>query len=182
MSDTVIGNREKMKRAAIRTAGVKGRTFMKRLRRRRGDGEGGQSLVEFALVAPVLLLLTFGMCLFGIAFNKYLTLNNAVEVGGQLLAEERGATGGSGEPADPCTGATDAAENAAPNLPLSTSGTFTYNINGNSSTGTSCTSGQSEMVSGGYATMTVSVPITFYVPFMGSQSFTLTSSVQEIIQ
>jgi Flp pilus assembly protein TadG len=183
MNDTVMGSSEQMAGRAIRSAAATSRTFMERVRARRGDAESGQALVEFAYVAPVLLVVTFGLCLFGIGFNKYLTLNNAVEIGGQLLSQERGETGGTGEPADPCTAASTAAENAAPNLSLASSATWTYNINGNSSTGTSCSSGQAEMgQGGGYAIMTVSIPISFYVPFMGSQSFTLTSSVQEVIQ
>jgi Flp pilus assembly protein TadG len=183
MDDSVIGSSEEKSRAPFRRARAKARFFMQRMGARRGHGESGQTLVEFAYVAPVLLLVTFGMCLFGMAFNKYLTLNNAVEIGGQLLSQERGGTGGTGEPADPCTAASTAAENAAPNLNLGSNATWTYNINGNSSTGTACSSGQSEMgQGGGYAIMTVSIPLTFYVPFLGSQSFTLTSSVQEVIQ
>ena len=182
MDDTVMGSSEKMAGPARRAAGARGRTFLRLMRARRADAESGQALVEFAYVAPVLLLVTFGMCLFGIAFNKYLTLNNAVEIGGQLLAVERGETGGTGQPADPCTGASTATEVAAPNLNLASAATWTYNNNGNSSTGTASSSGQSEMVAGGYVTMTVSIPLTFNVPFLGSQSFTLTSSIEEVIQ
>jgi Flp pilus assembly protein TadG len=182
MNDTVMGSSDERSRAAIRTAGAKVRTFMKRFRVRRGDGDSGQSLVEFSFVAPVLLLLTFGMCLFGIGFNKYLTLNNAVQAGAQLLAEERGETGGTGQPADPCTGATAAAEAAAPNLNLASSATWSYNINGETYSTSSCSTGQTYMVSGGYATMTVTYPLSFYVPFLGNQSFSLTSTVEEVIQ
>ena len=43
--------------------------------------EKGQALVEFALVAPLLLLLLFGIIQFGIAFNNSLTLTDAVRAG-----------------------------------------------------------------------------------------------------
>jgi Flp pilus assembly protein TadG len=43
--------------------------------------EHGQALVEFALVAPVLLLLLFGIVQFGIAFNNSISLTDAVRAG-----------------------------------------------------------------------------------------------------
>lgn len=39
--------------------------------------EKGQSLVEFALVVPVLVLLLFGIADFGRAFHAYLTIDHA---------------------------------------------------------------------------------------------------------
>ena len=41
----------------------------------------GQALVEFALVAPVLLLLLFGIVQYGIAFNHSISLTDAVRAG-----------------------------------------------------------------------------------------------------
>jgi Flp pilus assembly protein TadG len=175
MNRMVIGSSEKKAGTAIRTAGRRRCSPMDRMRGRRGDGESGQTLVEFSMVAPVLLLLTFGMCLFGIAFNKYLTLNNAVEVGGQLLSEERG----SGV-ADPCAAASTATENAAPNIPL-TNTSFSYNIAGTSYPNTNSCSGVT-LSEGSNVTETASYQLTFYVPFMGNQSYTLNSSVEEIVQ
>lgn len=43
--------------------------------------EHGQALVEFALVAPVLLLLVLGIAQFGIAFNNSISLTQAVSAG-----------------------------------------------------------------------------------------------------
>lgn len=43
--------------------------------------EKGQALVEFALVAPLLLLLLFAIIQFGIAFKNSLTLTDAVRAG-----------------------------------------------------------------------------------------------------
>jgi len=59
-------------------------------------GERGAALVEFALVAPLMLTLVFAMCSFGFLFNRYLELTEAVNVGAEQLAVARGNT------LDPC--------------------------------------------------------------------------------
>jgi Flp pilus assembly protein TadG len=46
-------------------------------------------MVEFALVAPILLLLVFGIVQFGILFNNYLTLTDAVRAGARQAAVSR---------------------------------------------------------------------------------------------
>jgi Flp pilus assembly protein TadG len=46
-------------------------------------------MVEFALVAPLLLALVFGIVQFGIAFNNYLTLTDAVRAGSRQGAVSR---------------------------------------------------------------------------------------------
>ncbi len=46
----------------------------------------GQSLVEFALVLPVLILLIIGMVELGFAFYSYMTVANANREGGRLAA------------------------------------------------------------------------------------------------
>lgn len=43
--------------------------------------ERGQTLTEFALVLPLLALLLFGVIQFGIVFNHYVTLTDAVRAG-----------------------------------------------------------------------------------------------------
>jgi Flp pilus assembly protein TadG len=43
--------------------------------------ERGQTMTEFALVLPILILLLFGVVQFGIAFNNYLMLTDAVRAG-----------------------------------------------------------------------------------------------------
>jgi len=99
-----------------------------RLRRRlrhRAASERGSSLVEFAIVLPLLMLVTTGIFAFGFALNNYLELTNAVNIGAQLLAVSRG------DQSNPCTAAITALYNAAPNL---TEGnlafTFTFTSNG----------------------------------------------------
>jgi Flp pilus assembly protein TadG len=51
--------------------------------------EEGQAMVEFALVIPVLLLLVFGIIQFGILFNNYVTLTDAVRAGARQAAVSR---------------------------------------------------------------------------------------------
>jgi Flp pilus assembly protein TadG len=50
------------------------------LRHRLAD-ERGQSAAEFALVAPVLIMLVLGAIQFGIAFNTWVTLTDAARAG-----------------------------------------------------------------------------------------------------
>jgi Flp pilus assembly protein TadG len=73
--------------------------------------EDGQSLVEFALVLPVLGLLLFGILEFGVAFSHYLTLTDAVRVGGRVAAVSR-------LESDRCTPAQDAIKNNRGSLDL----------------------------------------------------------------
>jgi Flp pilus assembly protein TadG len=60
--------------------------------------ERGQSLTEFALVLPLLAVLLFGIIQFGITFNNYITLTDAVRAGarkgtvGRHLADPVGET------------------------------------------------------------------------------------------
>jgi Flp pilus assembly protein TadG len=63
--------------------------------------ENGQALVEFALVAPLLFLILFGIVQFGIAFMNSVALTDAVRAGARKAAVSRTA-------ADP-TAATDSA-------------------------------------------------------------------------
>jgi Flp pilus assembly protein TadG len=60
--------------------------------------ERGQTLVEFALVLPILSLLLLGVIQFGVAFNNCITLTDAVRAGarkgavGRHLANPQAAT------------------------------------------------------------------------------------------
>jgi Flp pilus assembly protein TadG len=61
---------------------------MVRIRRRRGarPASRGQSLVEFALVFPIFILLLAGMIDFGIGLYSYMTIINAARDGARLAA------------------------------------------------------------------------------------------------
>lgn len=54
-----------------------------------GRRQDGQALVEFAIVTPVLLLLVLGIVQFGILFNNYITLTDAVRAGARQAAVSR---------------------------------------------------------------------------------------------
>jgi Flp pilus assembly protein TadG len=49
----------------------------------------GQAITEFAIVLPVFALLLFGVIQFGIVFNRYLALTDAVRAGARTAAVSR---------------------------------------------------------------------------------------------
>jgi Flp pilus assembly protein TadG len=49
----------------------------------------GQSMTEFALVLPILVILLFGVIQFGIVFNNYITVTDAVRAGARKGAVGR---------------------------------------------------------------------------------------------
>lgn len=58
--------------------------MIRRFVRRIGKSERGATLVEFAIVIPVLLLFLFGIIEFGWIFNGYITLEAAAKEGARL--------------------------------------------------------------------------------------------------
>ncbi len=62
---------------------------MKRVDIRR---ERGQTMVEFALVLPILCVVLFSIIQFGILYNDYITLTDATRVGARKGAVSRTAT------------------------------------------------------------------------------------------
>jgi len=59
------------------------------VRRTSFRNEGGQSVVEFAFVLPLLLMLVLGIVQFGLTYNNYITLTNATRVGARKAAVSR---------------------------------------------------------------------------------------------
>jgi Flp pilus assembly protein TadG len=53
---------------------------------RRFRDEGGQAVVEFALVLPLLLTIVFAIFQLGIAFHQYVELTDAVRAGARVAA------------------------------------------------------------------------------------------------
>lgn len=96
--------------------------------------EEGASLVEFALVASMLLfpLVTFMMSM-GSFMSNQMQLINAVDIGARTVAVNGGIT------LDPCAVASSAIIAAAPGLNTSQL-TFSYSFNGVAYSGTSCSS------------------------------------------
>jgi len=60
--------------------------------------ERGQTMAELALVLPVLLVLLLGIAQFGVAFNNYISLTDAVRAGARVAAVSRN----SSDPAGAC--------------------------------------------------------------------------------
>jgi len=60
--------------------------MFRRITRRTGKGQGGQSLVEFTLVLPIFLLVLFAIIDFGMAFNAWVTVTNSAREGGRLAS------------------------------------------------------------------------------------------------
>ena len=67
----------------LRTAAA---TLKKATPRRLVRGGRGQSLVEFALVLPVLLIMIFGIIDFGMGLRSYISLTNATREGARFAA------------------------------------------------------------------------------------------------
>jgi Flp pilus assembly protein TadG len=61
--------------------------------------EQGQTMTEFAIVLPILVVLLFGIIQFGIAFNNYVTITDAARAGARMAAVSRQAS----DPVGACT-------------------------------------------------------------------------------
>ncbi len=118
-------------------------------------------MVEFAIVAPLLLTLLIALVVLGVAFNNYLTLTYATNAGAQLLSISRGQT------TDPCQTTSAAVEQAAPylksskltfSIALGTGSPIKY---GSAYTGTSCTS--ASLVEGQTAKVTTTYPCSIVI-------------------
>ena len=59
------------------------------MRRLRLRSESGQSMVEFALLLPILLVVALGILQFGIIYNNYVTLTDATRAGARKAAVGR---------------------------------------------------------------------------------------------
>jgi Flp pilus assembly protein TadG len=117
--------------------------------------ERGQSTVEFAIVAPLLLTLIVAMVVFGIAYNNYLSLTFATDAGSQLLSISRGQT------TDPCQTASQAVFSAAPQLTQSNlkfSIVLGTNTVASNSANPSCSGSQQYLVQSQNAQVTVTYP------------------------
>jgi Flp pilus assembly protein TadG len=193
MNDTVIGKSDKMAHAAIHPAPAQGRSFMTRIRARRGKGESGQSLVEFALVLPVILLVLAGIMELGIIMNQYQILTYATGVGARAFALSRGQSSYSPYSAtDPCEYAYDVAVAAMPSINTSNlQMTIVYTPPGGSTktwsgvTGTSGCASESLGTADINGTVTVQVTYSATPPvFFGIKALTanLSASGSEQIQ
>ena len=135
---------------------------------RRAWREEGQALVEFALVLPVLLLILTSILHFGLMFNKYLALTDAVRTGARTLALGRGLS-------DPCDPAVTQTVNSAFATGLTSSQVSTTLTSPDT-----CGSGSYPSRTGGSETQgneaTVSATYPYTVSVFGLPVFSLTLS------
>jgi Flp pilus assembly protein TadG len=75
------------------------------LKHNKRNNERGQTMTEFALVLPILVVLMLGIVQFGVAFNNYVTLTDAVRAGARKAVVSRSTS----DPAGACRGAVIAA-------------------------------------------------------------------------
>lgn len=131
-------------------------------------GDEGNTIVEFAIVLPVLMLIVTGIFAFGIAISNQLTLTQALGTGAQYLQQIRTST------TDPCNDTFTAIKNAAPYL-NSLSITVTVTMNGvtPAQTGNSCPGSQSNLTAGVPVTVVATYPCT-----LGVYSMNFASSCQ----
>jgi len=138
---------------------------MRRHRRRRSTG---QSLVEFALVFPIFILILAGVIDFGLGLYSYMTTINSVRDGGRLAATN--CTG------NDCSAAIIARTRAGSNGLLATAGTITVVCKDTSNAVEACAAskaGDSVTVSVNYTyqmiwplTFGTQIPMTSTVTFM----------------
>ncbi len=69
-------------------------TVAPRGRWRRRDRTRGQSMVEFTLILPVLMLMIFGIYQFGQTYSDYIQVTNAARTGGRKALVSRSDTNG----------------------------------------------------------------------------------------
>jgi Flp pilus assembly protein TadG len=62
------------------------------MRREHPRVERGQTMVEFTLILPILLVVLFGIIQFGLAFNNYVALTDAVRAGARTASVSRFST------------------------------------------------------------------------------------------
>jgi Flp pilus assembly protein TadG len=117
--------------------------------------KGGQSLVEFALVAPLLVFFLLAVIYSGLMFNQYLQVTAATNTSAVLLSESRGET------TDPCNTISQAVYSAAPTLTQSQF-TFSFVLNTTTYNTTSCSGAQSNLIAGDTAQVTVHYPCDAY--------------------
>lgn len=142
-----------------------------------GRRDDGQALVEMALALPLLLLILTAILQFGITYNKYITLTDAVRAGARSLALE----GGSLDPCDPAIAMTI---NSAINLGLSSSEVSPSFSNSSDTCGSgsypSHTAGTAN--TGDTATITASVPFTISVFGMHVFNGTMSASASDEVE
>lgn len=150
-----------------------------------GRGDEGQSLVEFGLVAPVLLVVLTGIFSFGIILTQYEVLTDSVSAGARAFALSRLQSTPALAASDPCAYAISVLEASAPNL---TASSLTFSISYTNNQGsspattsytTSCTGLAGNMNANDQVQITASYPVTPMVFKWATHSLTMSSTAVE---
>jgi Flp pilus assembly protein TadG len=143
--------------------------------RLRGEDDG-VALIEFALVLPLLLLLVTGIIQFGLVFNRYITLTDAVRSGARQLSLGRGLS-------DPCDAAITQTINSALNVNLQASQvTATLLSPDTCGSGTYPNRTGGNMVQGDQSTVTATIPYTLRIFGIPVFNGNLTASASDAIE
>ncbi len=135
----------------------------------------GSPAVEFALVAPVLLLLMFGIVTFGIAINNYIELTDGVRSGGRTLAISRSSS-------TPYTSTTSAITSSAANLTAANIN-ITVTVNGTACSSDSGCSTALSGAAGDTATVSATYPCNLTVLSVNyAPGCTLTATTKDLIE
>lgn len=159
-----------------------------------GTETDGGSLVEFALILPMMMILITGMFSIGIALNSFISLTNGVNAGARAFAMSRLVTvktagGGTTTITDPCAYAVQAAQSTSPGV-ASGSVTFQITWTTTNSSGTSvstsysntCPGLGSSISAGDNVQMKASYPFTLILYGWRPGSLAIQAQTAELIQ
>jgi Flp pilus assembly protein TadG len=125
-----------------------------RRRNDRGLGEDGVAVVEFAILAPILILLLMGTVEFGLVLANYVQVTNAAGVGAMTFSISRGDS-------TPYTDTKSAITAAAPSL-TSANLTITLSVNGTGcSTDSACSTALTNAAPSGGTLTPASVTVAY---------------------
>jgi Flp pilus assembly protein TadG len=137
--------------------------------------ENGAAAVEFAMLAPVLMSILFGIVTFGLVLNNWVELTNSTRASARQFAISRSST-------TPYTNAKNAIGSSAPDL-TSSNVTMTFKVNGTAcATDSACQTALST-AAGGTASVTASYPCNLTVMGINYMpSCTLTAQTSELVE
>jgi Flp pilus assembly protein TadG len=162
-----------MSRQTLQSPTTRAAAFVRKLR---GD-HSGASAVEFALIAPLLFVMLFGIIQFGLALNNYVELTDAVRNGGRNFAISRASAS-----ATPFTSTRTAITSSAANL-TAASVTVTATVNGTACTTDGGCTTLLNAAAGQAAVVTATYPCNLTVMGVNlAPSCTLTATTSDLIE
>jgi len=163
--------------ARSRSSATLARCFAWRDPRALGRDRSGANAVEFALIAPLLLMLLMAIIQFSIALNNYIELTEAVRTGARNLAISRAMAS-----ATPYTTTVSNIKSSAGNL-TGSSITITMSVNGTACTDDSSCATALSNAAGETATVTATYPCNLTVMGINfSPSCSLQSQTSDLVE